>query len=169
MAPFTPEEVERARRYHRPLYLVSLLSIAIDLALLALLTFGPLGDRLYATTDGWSWWAHAIAFALLVIALTSLVGWPAGYWAGYVHEHEWGFSTQSRRGWLADRLKGLAVGLVLAGGALTGFVAAAHWWPNWWPVIVSAAAAGLVLVVGLVAPLVLEPLFNRFQPLDDAA
>jgi STE24 endopeptidase len=167
--PFTAGEVERASRYHRPLYLVTLLSLGIDLALLALLTFGPLGDRLYSTTNGWPWWAHAICFALLVLALTSVAGWPLSYWAGYVHEHEWGFSTQTRGAWLVDRLKGLAVGLVITGAALVGFVAAAHWWPTWWPAIVAAAAAALVLLLGLIAPLVLEPLFNRFQPLDDRA
>jgi STE24 endopeptidase len=167
--PFTREEVERASRYHRPLYLASLLSIGIDLALLALLTFGPLGDRLYSTTDGWPWWGRAICFALLVLTLTSVAGWPLSYWSGYVHEHEWGFSTQTRSAWLVDRLKGLAVGLVITGAALVGFVAAAHWWPTWWPAVVAAAAAGLVLLLGLVAPLVLEPLFNRFRPLDDRA
>jgi STE24 endopeptidase len=167
--PFTAEEVDRSRRYHRPLYLVSVLSIGIDLALLALLTFGPLGDRLYSTTDGWPWWGRTICFALTVVALTSVAGWPLSYWAGYVHEHEWGFSTQTRGAWLADRLKGLAVGLVITGAALLGFVAAAHWWPTWWPAVVAAAASGLVLLLGLVAPLVLEPLFNRFRPLDDRA
>jgi len=166
---FTAEQVDRARRYHRPLYLATLISTGIDLALLALLTFGPLGDRLYATTDGWPWWGRATTFALLVVALTSVVGWPVSYWAGYVHEHAWGFSTQTRGGWLVDRLKGLAVGLVIAGAALAGFVAAAHWWPTWWPAIVATAAAALVLLLGLVAPLVLEPLFNRFQPLEDRA
>jgi STE24 endopeptidase len=167
--PFTRDDVERARRYHRPLYLVALLSLGIDLVLLSLLTFGSLGDELYGTTDGWPWWARAITFALLVVALTSLAGWPLSYWAGYVHEHEWGFSTQTRRAWLVDRLKGLAVGLVISGAALVGFVAAARWWPTWWPVIVAAAAAALVLLLGLVAPLVLEPLFNRFRPVEDPA
>jgi Zn-dependent protease with chaperone function len=136
--------------------------------LLGLLSFGPLGDELYGLTDGWAWWLRAIVFTLLVLTVMDAADLPFAYWQGYVHEHEWDFSTQSLAGWLSDRGKSLAVGLVLAGGALVGFVAAAHVWTSAWPVVVAAAAAALVLVLHFVAPLVLEPLFNRFEPLADA-
>jgi Zn-dependent protease with chaperone function len=132
-----------------------------------LLSFGALGDELYDLTGGWPWWARAVAFALLVVTLMSLVHLPLGFWAGYAHEHEWGFSTQSVGGWLADRGKSLAVGLVLGGSVLVGFVAAAHLWSGAWPAVVAGAAAALVLVVRFVAPVVLEPLFNRFEQLSD--
>jgi STE24 endopeptidase len=167
MEPFSVEQIERARRYHRPLYRLAVVSLAIDLTVLALLSFGTVGDTVYRATTGWPWWARAIAFALLVLTLMFLIDAPAAFWSGYFHEHAWGFSTQSPAGWLLDRAKGLAVSLVLGGCALVGFVAAAHLWPSWWPVPVGLAAAGLVLLLGLVAPLVLEPLFNRFEPLPD--
>ncbi len=166
--PFTREQIERAHRYHRPLYLAAVAAIGLDLALLSLLTFGPLGSRLYGVTDGLPWWGRAFTFAALVLAVTTLAGLPIRYWAGYRHEHEWGFSTQTRLAWAIDRLKGLAIGLVLGCTWLVGFVAAAHAWPHFWPVPVGLAAAGLVLVLGFLAPLLLEPLFNRFRPLDDA-
>jgi Zn-dependent protease with chaperone function len=134
---------------------------------LALLAFGALGDALYGVTDGLPWSARAAVFTALVVALMSLVDLPFAFWRGYVHEHEWGFSTQSPGGWLLDRGKGLAVGLPLTVAALTGFVAAAHLWTSAWPVVVASAAAGLVLVLHFVAPLLLEPLFNRFRPLTD--
>lgn len=135
--------------------------------LLGLLSFGPLGDELYDATAGWAWWVRALVFTLLVLTVMTLADLPFAFWRGFVHEHEWGFSTQSFAGWLSDRGKSLAVGLVLTGGALVAFVAAAHEWPSWWPALVAAAAAGLVLLVTFVAPLVLEPLFNRFEPLAD--
>jgi STE24 endopeptidase len=166
--PFTEEQIERAHRYHRPLYLAAVAATVLDLALLALLTFGPLGARLYGVTDGLPWWGRAIAFAGLVLTSSTLVELPIRYWAGYRHEHEWGFSTQTRRDFWIDRLKGFAVGLVLGCAWLVGLIAAAHAWPDFWPIAVGLAAAGLVLVLGFLAPLLLEPLFNRFRPLDDA-
>jgi STE24 endopeptidase len=166
---FTREQIERATRYHRPLYLVALVTIALDLAVLALLTFGPLGAELYGVTSGLPWWGRTITFSALVLALTTLFGLPLRYWAGYRHEHEWGFSTETRQAWAVDRLKGFAVGLVVGCCWLAGLIAAAHAWPHLWPLPVGLAAAGLVLVLGFLAPLVLEPLFNRFRPLDDAA
>ena len=48
-----------------------------------------------------------------------------------------------------------------------GVVGLARAFPSWWPAVAAPAAALLVLVVGFVAPVVLEPIFNRFTPLDD--
>ena len=165
--PFGVDQVERARRYHRPLYAASLVAIALDLSVLALLSFGPAGARLYGATAGWPWWGRGLSYALLVLALTALVGLPVSYWAGFRHEHAWGLSTQSLGAWSLDRSKAMAVGLVLGACGLIGLLAGARAWPRVWPIPVGLGAAAIVLFLGFVAPLLLEPLFNRFQPLAD--
>jgi STE24 endopeptidase len=38
-----------------------------------------------------------------------------------------------------------------------------------WPLVASTAAATAVVLLTWAAPLLLEPLFNRFRPLDDPA
>jgi STE24 endopeptidase len=164
---FDREEVERARSYHRPLYLAAVAGIVLDLALLAVLSFTGVGDDLYAVTDGWPWWARGLAFSVLVVALVAGVDLPIGFWAGYMHEHAWALSTQSIGSWSLDRLKGLAVNLVLTTCAFLGLLVAARAWPVGWPLVVAGAAAFLVLVLSFVAPVVLEPLFNHFRPLAD--
>jgi len=45
-------------------------------------------------------------------------------------------------------------------------VGLARAFPSWWPAVAAPAAALLVLVVSFLAPVALEPLFNRFTPLD---
>jgi STE24 endopeptidase len=47
-----------------------------------------------------------------------------------------------------------------------GLLALAHLFPHGWPWIAAAAGATLALVFSFVAPVVLEPLFNRFRPLE---
>jgi STE24 endopeptidase len=141
--------------------------IALDLALLAALSFTVLGDDLYGLTSGWPWWVRGFVFALFVVALTAAVRLPIAVWAGYLHEHTWALSTQSLGSWSLDRLKGLALNLLFGTGALLGLVAAARAWPVAWPVIVGGAAASVVLVLSFIAPVILEPLFNRFTPLAD--
>ena len=79
---FECEQVERERRYHRPLYLAAAGAIALNLGVLALLTFSVLGDHVYAATSDWAWWARVLAFTLLVLSLTALVGLPIAFWAG---------------------------------------------------------------------------------------
>jgi STE24 endopeptidase len=165
---FESEQVERARRYHRPLYLAAAAAIALDLTLLALLSFSVLGDRLYSSTDGWPWVARSVCFSLLVLTLLALARWPIGFWAGYLHEHAWALSTQTASGWLVDRVKALTINVLLGTTALVGFIASAHAWPDAWPLVVAAAAAFMVLALTYLAPLIFEPLFNCFQPLADA-
>jgi STE24 endopeptidase len=160
-------QVERARRYHQPLYLAALAGIVVDLSVLSLFAFGPFGDGVSEAIGGWPWWGITLAFALVVMTATALAELPLGFFAGFRYERAWGLSTQSAGGWFLDWLKRLVVGLVLGAGALFFFVAAARAWPDAWPLVVAAAAAAALLVLGFVAPLVLEPLFNRFQPLQD--
>jgi Zn-dependent protease with chaperone function len=166
---FTQDEIARARTYHRPLYVVWIVGAAINFALLALLAFGPPGDWIGDWLDGLPFWAEALAWPAVVIALGWLIGLPLSYWRGFVHEKAWGFSTQTRRGWFVDRVKGLAVGLVITSGMVFGFVAVARALPDSWPAVVAPGAALVVLVLSFVAPVLLEPIFNKFRPLADEA
>jgi STE24 endopeptidase len=50
-----------------------------------------------------------------------------------------------------------------------GFVAIARALPNAWPAVVAAGAALIVLLLSFVAPMILEPIFNKFRPLADEA
>ena len=157
---FSVEQVERARRYHRPLYVALLLDVTLGLGVLSVLAFTRAGSWLYDAVPG-------AAFPALVVVLSGVVRLPLGFWRGHVRERRWGFSTQSARGWLVDRAKSLAVTLVLTSGAVLGLVGVVRWLPRTWPFVAAPAGAVLVLVVGFAAPVVLEPLFNRFAPLRD--
>ena len=163
---FTPAEVARATAYHRPLYLALAADIALSTGVTAFLAFGWLGDRLFAATAG-PWWARSLLFTLLVLAVLEAVRLPLAFWRGYLRERRWGFSTQTAGGWALDQLKGFAVGAVLTAAALVALVGATHLFPSWWPLVAVLGAALLVLLLVFVAPLVLEPVFNRFQPLED--
>ena len=167
LSPFTAEEVQRACAYHRPLYLLWPVRLAIDLAVLAALAFTGLGDLLFDPFDGLSWWAQTVVYTAIAIGLTVLVLTPISFWTGYRREHAWGFSTQAIGGWAVDRLKGLGVGIVLTGAAMVGVVGLARWFPSWWPVADAVVGSALVVLLTFVAPIVLEPVFNRFTPLED--
>jgi STE24 endopeptidase len=164
---FGAEQVERARRYHRPIYLVRVLGIALGLLVLGLLSFTAAGDKLYGLVDDRPWWVAALVFPALVVAVDSLLHTPLAFWRGYLHERRWGFSTQTARAWALDRLKGLAIGIVLTAMPLFALIASVHAFPSWWPLVAAGGAAVFVLVVGFLAPVVLEPVFNRFDPLPD--
>ena len=165
---FGAEQVARARRYHRPLYAAAVGGLVLDLLLLALIVFSPLGGILFEPVEGWPWWAQVVGFTGIVVASTTAVVLPLTYWTGFVHERRWGFSTQDLRGFAADRVKAFTLGLVLSGAALLGLVGSARLLPRLWPLAACLAGAALVLALGVLAPLLIEPLFNRFGPLQDA-
>jgi STE24 endopeptidase len=166
---FTPDEVERARRYHRPLYIVLLVDTTFGLVALSLLAFTRVGSWLYDVVDELPWWGRAFLFPILVLGALTLLRLPLSFWRGHLRERRWGFSTQTAGGWLLDRVKGFAVAAVLSAVAVLAFVALARALPGAWPAAVAPGAALLVLALGFAGPIVLEPLFNRFRPLGDPA
>jgi Zn-dependent protease with chaperone function len=166
---FAGEERERARRYHRPLYIALLVDTTLGLVVLSLLVFTRVGSWLYAVVDELPWWGRAFLFPILVLGVLTLLRLPLSFWRGHVRERHWGFSTQTARGWWLDRAKSFAVSAVLAAIAVLAFVALARALPGAWPAAAAPGAALLVLALGFAAPIVLEPLFNRFRPLDDPA
>ena len=166
---FTPDEVERARRYHRPLYIVLLVDTTFGLVALSLLAFTRVGSWLYDVVDELPWWARGFLFPILVLGTLTLLRLPLSFWRGHLRERRWGFSTQTAGGWLLDRAKGFAVAAVLSAVAVLAFVALARALPGAWPAAAAPGAALLVLALGFAGPIVLEPLFNRFRPLGDQA
>jgi STE24 endopeptidase len=158
MSGFTPEEIERSRRYHRPRYAALVGGLVLSVVTLAALVWLPLPGP---------WWLAALLGPAIVGAVLGIVRLPLAWWR-YRHEVEWGFSTQTPRAWAADLAKELGIGTVLLVGALWSLFALAHWFPHGWPWVAAVAAALLVLVLGFVAPVLLEPVFNRFEPLADA-
>jgi STE24 endopeptidase len=102
----------------------------------------------------------------LVVLATMLAGLGLSIWR-FRHERRWGFSTQTVGGWIADRVKTLAIGIALTSIAFLGLVGAARAFPRWWPLVAALGAAALVALLTFVAPVVLEPVFNRFRPLQD--
>ena len=163
---FAAEEIERAHRYHRPLYRTLALDLLLQLGVLLAIVFGPPGDWLFGATGG-PWWARTLELAALVAGAGTLVRLPLSAWRGWAYERRWGFSTQTLRGWLWDRVKGLAVGVALSGAGLVALMWSARIWPGWWPLAAAPGAAVLALVLSLLAPIVFERLFNRFWPLPD--
>ncbi len=105
--------------------------------------------------------AAAAAGISVVIAVVTI---PFGIW-GHERSVDVGLSTQSLGGWLGDWAKGTAIAAVLAG--LVGTVALAlmrrfggRWWiPGSVGVVIGAA------VMTWLAPVVLAPLFNKFDEL----
>ncbi len=100
------------------------------------------------------------------LLLTTVLGFPLTVYEGYFREHQYGHATQTFGPWMGDQIKGLLVNLVI-GGLLTivlfGVVRRVRVWWIW-----GAAVTELfVIVMMLLAPVYLMPVFNKITPLED--
>jgi STE24 endopeptidase len=163
MEDFSREDVERGRRYHRPRYLAMAAEFVLALATLGLLAFTGLGDAL---VPDWPWWSQALVYPAIVLGALELVLLPLAYWRGHVREQRWGLSTQGVDGWAVDRLKSLAVSTAISTALFVGLFALARS-TDAWPFVAAPIAAAVVVFLAFVAPVVLEPIFNKFEPLRD--
>src|SRR5439155_3995331 len=163
---FSAEEVARARSYHRPLYWAGAADVAIEAGVLATLVWTGAGAAL--DPGSLPWWGRTPAYAAIVVTAVAAIRTPLALWSGLIRERRWGFSTQRLPSWAADRAKAVGVNIVLTAVALLGLVGLARALPGWWVAPAAAAFAFAALLLSFLAPVALEPLFNRYSPLQDA-
>ncbi len=157
---FAPEAIERARRYHRPRYvgLVADTLLSVTVIAVAALWFHPRIGK---------WWLGCGVLPIGIVSAITVIRLPLAYELGFRREHEWGFSTQSRAAWFGDFLRNFLLSAVFSAVPIWVLAALVHLSPRWWPVVAVPGAALLAVVIGVLAPLLFEPIFNRFVPLAD--
>jgi STE24 endopeptidase len=161
------DQVARARAFRAELRPGTYTGLAAGLVAALAAGLTPLGARLVALVGrpfGGNWVAEAVLGGLAVVLAVELVAVPFAAWRHAIVVR-YGLSTQSWGGWAVDLLKGYAVGAVIGGVALLGFFAVARLAPRWWWAYGAAGAAGLVVLLSFVVPVLVEPVFNRFTPM----
>lgn len=160
---FSPDEIERGRRYARPQRRLALARGAVDLAAIGLLTLRPPDWLLQAGRR------PVLGGAAAGGALSAALVLPALPLSALARRRAMtvGLDTQSWRGWATDLLKAVAIQSVMTAGAGGAVMAMTRRFPRgWWA---PAAAGSVVLGAGLaaLAPVLLEPVFNDFTPLPE--
>jgi len=128
----------------------------------------PWAFRRFGASIGTSTFAMAGFLFLVGIAL-SIPGLPFAWYAQFKIEQRFGFNTTSMKTWIVDRIKGFLLALLLGYPLLLLVLKLIEWTgANWW---VSAAAVVIFfeLLVLLIAPAVIMPIFNKFTPLPEGA
>ena len=108
-----------------------------------------------------------LALLLAFTLINGLNDLPASLYQTFVIEERFGFNKMTWRLWLGDMLKStlvsVAIGLPLAAAVLWLMQATGEWWWLWtWGVWMAFSLLMLVIY-----PTVIAPLFNRFEPLQD--
>ena len=163
--PDTPE----AQRYNRIRRWLGIADFASGFALLIVLLLtqwtGSLRDLAYRA--GFQNYTVALAlYVVMLMMLAKLIGMGLDFY-GFRLEHSFHLSNQKLRGWIWDQVKGFLVSVVL--GTIVAIVLysiirefSEHWWLISWAVFL-----GLFILMAQIAPVVLFPIFYKFEPLQN--
>ncbi|MBN2419330.1 MAG: M48 family metallopeptidase [Deltaproteobacteria bacterium] len=99
--------------------------------------------------------------------ITALIGLPFSYYSVFVIEEKYGFNTTDLKTWIIDNIKSLIISLVLGGVLLSLLLfminsAGKLWWLWAWAVFLA-----FQLLMTIIYPTVIAPLFNKFFPIVD--
>ncbi len=150
---------------------LGMLDEAIGVGLALLLTLGGGFAWLYGLAASLTATPLLRDLALLVgyALLAGVVSLPLSIYSTFGVEARFGFNKMTWKLWLADLVKGLLLGIVL-GLPLAALIlwlmesAGTLWWLYAW-----LAWSGFQLLMLVLYPTVIAPLFNKFTPLEEGA
>jgi len=166
LEPRVTPEMRRHSRLQDILYFVN---VAYGLGVLVLLLRSRASARMRDLAERATqkkFIASMLYVVLLVIAIT-ILELPLTIYEDYIVPHQFDLTDQSLSAWIGDQAKALGVSLVISAivGALVllAIRRVRRWWIAAW-----LGSIPLILLGVLVTPLIIDPLFNKFEPLRDA-
>lgn len=150
---------------------LGLVETVMDAAVLLALT---LGGALQAIDQGWRAWpgagyAHDLALFASIGLLGFVIGLPTSLYRTFRLEAEFGFNKMTLRLWVSDVVKAGLLTVLIGAPLLLAVLwlmqaMGARWWFYVW-----LFWMGFNLLVLVLYPTVIAPLFNKFSPLADAS
>jgi STE24 endopeptidase len=158
-----------ARRYNRIRRWLGIADFAVGFVFLVVLLTTP-----------WSGWLRDLAYRmgsqnyslslfmylLLLLVISKVLGLGLDYY-GFRLEHRYKLATQRFGSWIWDEAKGFLVGLVLGSVVVELVYFTIREWPQIWWLLAWALFMVLFVVLAQLAPVVLFPIFYKFEPLDN--
>jgi STE24 endopeptidase len=163
-----PADSPEARRYNRIRRWLGIADFLLGLLFLVVLLFtgwnGTLRDFAYSAS---SWYTvQVFVYVLMLMLIGKALGLGLDYY-GYRLEHRFNLSNQKLRLWVWDETKGFLVGVVLGTIVVELLYFIIRQAPQYWWLIAWASFLGLFVLLAQLAPVVLFPIFYKFEPLQD--
>lgn len=161
-----PGRQRQAREYARTRRYLTVADLALTGVSLALLVFTGLSGRLVGAFNLPLVAAAVLYFIVLVVAY-GLLAAPLNYYRSLVLGRRYGLSHQSLTSWLGDMAKAGILAMVLGAGIVAAVywsisLAPQLWWLIAWGFVVLAS-----LILSILAPVLIVPLFFKMKPMAD--
>ena len=165
------EAHQRAADYTAARVRLAMVEVVVGAGVLLALTYGGLLQALHDawTALGLAGLVHGLAFIVSVVVLSSALDLPFSLYRTFVIEERFGFNRMTLRLFVLDLAKGALLGALIGLPVLAAVLWLMEKMGAWWWLYVWLFWLGFNLLVLLVYPTVIAPLFNTFTPLADEA
>jgi STE24 endopeptidase len=168
-ATSVPADSPESRRYNRIRRWLGIADFIIGSALLIILLAtgwnGTLRD--FALRVTFQNYALALAaYVLILMAITKMFGLGLEYYS-FRLEHRFHLSNQRVRAWMVDEAKEFLVGLIFIVVIVEVLYFMLREFPEHWWLLTWAVFLGLFVLLAQLAPVILFPIFYKFEPLQD--
>ena len=120
--------------------------------------------------SGLTWGIVVLGAVVYIVAASialELLTLPLGYFSGHILERRYGLTRRTVLGWTKDWLKGLGVQTVMVAMFAVCLYALLMLDPELWWVWASLVFSAISIFLATIAPIVLMPIFFKFEPLPD--
>jgi STE24 endopeptidase len=161
-----PDKWMRARRLSQIEYVGQFIAPVYEILILLLILGGGWSAKFrdFAERISSNRMLQGAIYAAVALFVVSLFMLPLDAAEHSVYRH-YGLSIEGWGPWLGDRAKELMVAVIVGSVAVWGLMAGIRRSPRRWWVWGWAGAVVLAAVLVFLAPLVIDPLFNQFEPL----
>jgi len=139
---------------------------SIVLAAVFLVGFLPWGFGLLESFLGTGIWAQSLNIVIL-LAVLSIPDLPFDWYNQFRLEERHGFNKSSQALWISDKIKGFALSLLIGVPLLALLIGFFETFPtNWW-IFCFVAIVVFQLLMVMIYPRIILPIFNKVEPLKD--
>lgn len=139
---------------------------AFILAVVVLSGFLPWLFGLFSDWFGSGSWGQALTL-IAVLTVLSLPSLPFDAWSTFHIESRFGFNKSTVGLWISDKIKGFIISLVLGLPLLALLIAFVSWFPTTWWLWGFILFFGFQLLMAVIYPMWILPLFNKLEPLPE--
>lgn len=146
------------------------LTEVFDTLVLILVLLSGVLPRLFSQVAAWSGpdsiWNHAV-FILLAGVLLGIPSLPFEWWEQFRLEQKFGFNKSTPGLWMTDKLKGLLLMFAIGFPLLWALLSLVRWVGEVWWIWGFALLFGFQLLMLILYPKLILPLFNKLTPLPE--
>lgn len=162
-------KISLAKKYAKTHQIISVAGTILFFAIMVILLFTGLSKQIesiaysYTSND----YIALLIFLGIIGAAESIINFPLSFYSGYILEHKYELSNQTLAKYFKEKLKVLALGIVLGVPMLLVFFYVLRTFESSWWLVLGIVMFLFSIILGRVAPTLIMPLFYKFKPIEN--